>query len=58
MFDSYRDILTVAETCTALSIGKNMLYRLLQTGKIKSIKVGRKYLIPKVCLIDFVNSIR
>lgn len=58
MFDTYKDVLTVEEVCKALSMGKNTLYGLLQKGKIKSIKIGRKYFVPKVCLIDFVNSIR
>ena len=58
MFDTYADILTVEEVCKALSMGKNTLYKLLKIGKIKSIKIGRKYFVPKVCLIDFINSIR
>lgn len=58
MFDTYKDVLTVDEVCNALSMGKNTLYRLLKKGIIKSIKIGRKYFVPKVCLIDFVNSIR
>ncbi len=58
MFDNYKDVLTVDETCTALKIGKNSLYKLLKIGAIKYIKVGRKYLIPKVCLIDFINKYR
>lgn len=51
MFESYNDVLTVKETCNALSIGRNNLYRLLKDEKIKSIKIGKKYIIPKVYLI-------
>lgn len=58
MFNNYKDVLTVEETCTALKIGKNSLYKLLKIGTIKYIKVGRKYLIPKVYLIDFINKYR
>lgn len=58
MFEEYNDILTVNEVCSALRIGKNTLYNLLKLGIIKSMKVGKKYLIPKICLIDYVNNCR
>lgn len=58
MFEKYSDILTVNEVCSALKIGKNSLYTLLKLGIIKSMKVGKKYLVPKICLIDYVNSCR
>ncbi len=58
MFENYKDVLSVDEVCKALSMGKNTLYRLLKQGKIKAIKVGRKYFIPKICLIDFINAYR
>lgn len=58
MFDEYNDILTVSEVCSALKIGKNTLYNLLKLGIIKSMKVGKKYLVPKICLIDYVNNCR
>ena len=58
MFDNYKDILTVDEVCQALSIGKNNIYKMLRDGAINYYKVGKKYLIPKICLIDFVNKCR
>lgn len=56
MFENYKDVLTFDETCKALRMGRNMLYRLLRDGTIKSKKIGRKYYIPKSFLIDFINS--
>lgn len=58
MFENCNDILTVKEVHSILKIGKNMLYNLLQDGTLKSIRFGRKYLIPKQFLIDFVNAYR
>lgn len=58
MFDEYNDVLTVNEACTALHIGKNSLYRLLKNGEIECIKIGRKYIIPKLYLLDFINRYR
>ncbi len=58
MFENYNDVLTVNEVCNALSIGKNKLYQLLKSSTIKSIKIGKKYIIPKIYLIDYINMYR
>ncbi len=58
MFENYNDVLTVNEVCSALSMGKNCVYGLLQNGSIKSIKIKKKYYIPKAFLIDFINSFK
>lgn len=58
MFENYQDVMTVNDVCSALSMGKNMLYKLLKMGTISYIRIGRKYLIPKVYLIDFVDRHR
>lgn len=55
MFDNFDDILTVKNACEALGIGKNTLYKLIHNGELKAISLGKKYLIPKHCLIAFVN---
>lgn len=58
MFEDYKDVLTVQEACAALHIGKNSMYRLLKMGAIRSIKIGKKYIIPKSYLLDFINTYR
>ena len=55
MFELYPDVLSVAQAAKALSIGKGSMYILLNTGIIKSIRIGSKYVIPKIYLIEFVN---
>ena len=56
MFDKYPDVLTVDQVCDALSIGKNTVYQLLKENQIKHIKVGKKFLVPKIFLIDFIMA--
>ena len=58
MFENFKDVLTVDEVCSALSIGKNSLYKLLRSGSIGCIRIGKKYLIPKEYLMDFINQHR
>lgn len=56
MFEDYKDVLTAQEAREALSIGMNSMYKLLHEGKVKSIRIGSKFLIPKKFLVDFINS--
>jgi hypothetical protein len=39
-----------------LHIGRNSAYSILKDGLIKTIKVGKKYIIPKKSVIDFLES--
>lgn len=52
----YPDVLTPEEVMTILGIGKNSTYKLLQTGELKSIKIGKKYRIPKKYLLQYINA--
>lgn len=56
MFNQFPDVLTIAQLQEALPVGKNLLYELIRTKRIKSFRVGRKILIPKKALIDFVKN--
>lgn len=56
MLENYKDILTVQELMTIIPIGRNGMYKLLMTNKIRHIRVGNKYLIPKQSVIDFFNT--
>lgn len=58
MFENYPDIMTVKQLASALGIGTNSAYELVNTKVIGSRKVGRKILIPKSCVIDFTESAR
>lgn len=57
MLDKYPEIITVDDLCKILHIGQNKAYEILKLGLIKSLRVGRKYIIPKNCVINFVNQI-
>lgn len=56
MFEKYPDVLTVPQVCSALSISKNSVYKLLSDGTIQCVRVGVKYLVPKPCLIEFIEK--
>lgn len=54
MFEDYPDMLNVAELQKALHIGRNSVYRLIESNKIKTIRMGKIIRIPKPYLIDYV----
>lgn len=47
MFEEYPDILTVNEVRQILFIGKDKAYRMLQSGEIPAVKIGRDWRISK-----------
>lgn len=57
MFQDYRDVVTIGEVQQMLRIGRNAVYTLLKEQKIKNVRIGKKYIIPKKSVINFLNSI-
>ena len=55
MFNDYSDLVTVEELCEMLMIGKNAAYRLLNSGAIKAIRIGRIWKIPKQSIVEFIQ---
>ncbi len=55
MLKDYPDVMNVDEMCEALGISAKTGYRLLKDGSILCRKVGRKYCIPKVHLLDYLK---
>lgn len=58
MFKEYPDIMTVPQVAQALGIGTNTAYRLVKDRVIGSKHIGRKIIVPKACLVDYVLSAR
>jgi len=56
IFKNEPDVLTVPDVIRLLRIGKNSVYKLLKDGKIGSIKQGKKIIVPKVCLVEFLTN--
>lgn len=50
----YHDVLSPHDLQIILQAGRNTVYNYLATGKIRSIKIGNKYRIPKLYLFEFM----
>ncbi len=48
--------LTVNDLTKILRVGRNTAYRLVQEGAIRSIRFGRKIIIPRDAVQDFLLS--
>jgi len=57
MFSEYPDVITVEQLMEILHIGKNAAYSLLKSGEIRTIRIGRRYIIPKQSIITYISSI-
>lgn len=58
MLKDYPDVLTVQQVAEILGVGKNTAYQLIKEHAIGCRRVGRSIRVPKICLIDYLNSAR
>ena len=54
---NYPDVLTTEEARLVLGIGKNAMYKILKSGELPSIRIGKLYRIPKAYLLGFLGSL-
>ena len=55
MFEHYPDVVDVDDLCKMLGgISRKLAYRLLSEQEIRSVRIGRSYKIPKVCVIEYL----
>ena len=52
-----RAMLTVDEACQYLRISKWTLYRLIQAGKLKTLKIGSRRLVRQESLAELVDQL-
>ncbi len=53
-FANYPDVITIIDLQTMLGIGRNTAYKLLAEKAISAIRIGKKYIIPKISVINFL----
>lgn len=55
MFEEYPDVVEVEDLRQMLGgISRKLAYKLLAENAIRSVRVGRAYKIPKVCVINYL----
>lgn len=57
MFPEYPDVVNVEQLSEMLGgVSTKTVYRLLKKGEIQSKYVGKRYLIPKLYVIDYITK--
>lgn len=51
-------LLTVQEAAKCLRLGRTLVYRLISSGELESVKVGRLRRVPAECLPEYVATLR
>jgi excisionase family DNA binding protein len=51
-------LLTVEEAAERLRLGRTFVYRLIMSGELESVKVGRLRRVPAECLPEYVAALR
>lgn len=54
MFESYDDILTIADVAEILKIGTTQAYKIVRSGRLKAYKEGKDWKIPKPALVKYI----
>ena len=49
-------VLTPAEVMDVLGVGKNTMYRLLNSGQLPAVRIGRSWRITQTALDEFLLS--
>ncbi|MCI7210845.1 MAG: helix-turn-helix domain-containing protein [Ruminococcus bromii] len=57
IFAEYDEILSIEDVMEILHIGKNSVYSLLKSNEIRNIRVGKRYIVPKQSVINFIAAI-
>ena len=56
LFQQYDDVMTVDEVAEALKIGKNALYGLLNSGRLRGYRNGRSWRVPRESLAAYIRE--
>lgn len=56
MYTDEYSILTPEDVMEELYIGRNAVYKLLDSGKLKGFRVGRKWKIPRKSLDQYIDD--
>ena len=57
LYKDYPDVVNVPQLCEMLGgIGVKTAYRLLKSGAIKSLNIGKGYKIPKIFVLEYLTS--
>ena len=55
LFKEYNDVVTIEDIMKMLHLGRTTVYEMLKNGTIYSVKIGKKYIVPKKSIIKLIS---
>lgn len=56
MDNTSETLMTIADVCEELMVGRNAVYHLLETKKLKGFRIGRIWKIPRKSIAEYIND--
>ena len=54
MFEYYDTLITPEEAADMLDCGMNAIYKILNSGKLKAMRIGKRWKIPKRAIQEYI----
>lgn len=55
-FEQLPLVLSVPEVARVLNLGRDTTYGLVRSGRIRSVRVGRQYRVPKAAVMEYLSA--
>ena len=55
LFKEYNDVVTIEDIMKMLHIGRTTVYEMLKNGMIYSVRIGKKYIVPKQSIVNLIS---
>ena len=52
-----KELLTITEVCAETNIGKTMVYKLINSGQLLAVKLGKKTLVRRADMLAWLTSL-
>ena len=48
---------SISETARSIGIGRSMIYELIKEGRLRTVKIGRRTLVPAPAISELLDSL-
>ena len=56
MENTSETLMTIEAVCEELMVGRNAVYQLLETKKLKGFRIGRIWKIPRASIAEYISE--
>lgn len=56
MYEELPTVMSVKDVSEILGVGRKTIYGEIKNKRLRSVKVGRQFLVPKHCLLEYLDG--